>query len=386
VSCASLCPTCHRRFDEPGFCPFDGTPLAPDIAADQDRTTQHEPRHETLPLTPSPVVRADENPDAARERSGTPPTGSPVYALAALPPGADPGLVPPVPAMPLQSFDADLPASQARALPGTPRARTAPTTHRIHNEPEFTAGDRAPSFQQVSTGALASPRTRRWPRPLLLALIASGVAGAVVLALVVMSRHDGVVGRNRDTSLVARPSDAGIRQAPQAPIDVVPDATELIALPDPDAGERARPLAPADAGAAPETPNDRRTVVVQVVTRPGGASLYEDGRYRGSSGTEIKAPLGTRRVLTCRQPGYKPGSVEIHFNGTTTIATCVMQRIKICIDGIKNPFDDCEIDPASPATPAQQPPGRTGSPTGAPSDDPAALIDPDPAAPPRRSP
>ena len=302
-------------------------------------------------------------------------TGSPAYALAALPPGADPDLVPLLPAMPLQSSEAALPASQAEALPGTPRARPAPATHRINDEPELTARDRPPSFQHVSSDALA-PARRRWPRPLVLALIASGAAGAV--ALVVTHRHDGVAGRIRDAGLVALPVDAGMRQALQAPIDTVPDATELVALPAPDAGEGIGPLAPPDA----ETPDHRRTVVVQVVTRPGGASLYEGGHHRGPSGIEIEAPLGTKRVLTCRQPGYKPGTVEINFNGTTTIATCVMQRIKICIDGIKNPFDDCEIDPARPATPASEPPGRAGSATRAPTDDPAALIDPNAPNPP----
>jgi len=329
-------------------------------------------------------------------------TGSPAYTLAALPPGADPGLVPPVPAMPLQSFDADLQPSQAATRPDTPGAHPAPATHRINHEPALTAGDRPPSVQHVSTDERMPARARRLPRWLLLALAVGGTASAV--ALVVTSRHSGVVDRTRDASLVALPVDAGARQAPRA---AVPDATALVALPDPDAGRVLRPLARPGAGAAgaasaaadatgasgsavgavPEPPSPRRTVSVQVVTRPEGASLYEDGRYRGGSGTAIQAPLGTKRVFACRLPGYKPGSVEINFNGTTTIATCVMQRIKICIDGIKNPFDDCEIDPAQPAQPAGSPPGRAGSATGAPADDPAALIDPSaPNPPPSKSP
>jgi hypothetical protein len=40
--------------------------------------------------------------------------------------------------------------------------------------------------------------------------------------------------------------------------------------------------------------------------------------------------------------GYKPGNVELVFDGKTDVALCVLQRIKICIDGIKNMFDDCE--------------------------------------------
>jgi hypothetical protein len=38
----------------------------------------------------------------------------------------------------------------------------------------------------------------------------------------------------------------------------------------------------------------------------------------------------------------------------------VLQRIKICIPGVKNPFDDCEVDPNAP------PPAPPGDPPGAP--------------------
>jgi hypothetical protein len=27
---------------------------------------------------------------------------------------------------------------------------------------------------------------------------------------------------------------------------------------------------------------------------------------------------------------------------------CVLERIKICINNIKNPFDDCQLDPNAP--------------------------------------
>ena len=30
---------------------------------------------------------------------------------------------------------------------------------------------------------------------------------------------------------------------------------------------------------------------------------------------------------------------------TDEVALCVLTRIKICFDNVKNPFDDCERDP-----------------------------------------
>jgi hypothetical protein len=36
------------------------------------------------------------------------------------------------------------------------------------------------------------------------------------------------------------------------------------------------------------------------------------------------------------------------FDGKTELAVCALERIKICINNIKNPFDDCELDPSAP--------------------------------------
>ena len=36
------------------------------------------------------------------------------------------------------------------------------------------------------------------------------------------------------------------------------------------------------------------------------------------------------------------------FDGKTEVVMCVLKRIKLCINNIKNPFDDCELDPSKP--------------------------------------
>jgi serine/threonine-protein kinase len=305
-------------------------------------------------------------------------TGSPVYALAPLPPGADPRVVASLPAMALQSSEPGAPApASARAAsaasssssspsssppgqsapgthPGVEPARASITARRVKDEPEFTADDRPPSFQHVFADELVPARGRRWPVIALLALICGGAAGAI--ALVIRSHGAVIADRDRDAG-VEQPGDAAIAQLP---VDAGPDALDLVVLPELDAGRVVRIATRRDAGtgsnaAIPETPNHRGTILVQVLTKPEGANLYDDEHhYRGPGGAQVEEPFGTRRTLTCKQPGYKPGTIEVSFDGNTTAVLCVLSRIKICINGIKNPFDDCELDPGAPPT---APPG-----------------------------
>ncbi|HEU4727959.1 MAG TPA: protein kinase [Kofleriaceae bacterium] len=337
-------------------------------------------------------------------------TGSPVYALAPLPPGADPGVVASLPAIPIQSSDDGAVASRAGAGPassvsgvgpvssvgGPPPAAPgsvggasaspgsgaaasipgvgpvasvagptasgaasarAPGARRSRDEPEFTAGDRPSSFDHVFTSELAAPRARRWPAVLLLGLIGGGAAATVTL---VVRSHRAVIGeRGRDAGVLVPPPDAAIARAPA---DAGPDAPEVVVVPV-DAGRAVRVVArrDLDAGATvplAATPNHRGTIEVQILTQPEGANLYDDEHhYRGPGGAEVEEPLGTRRTFTCRQPGYKPGTVEVVFDLEARPVLCVLTRIKICINGIKNPFDDCEVPPA----PGSGSPGAPGS-------------------------
>jgi hypothetical protein len=261
-----------------------------------------------------------------------------------------------LPAMPLVSSDAasaGAPAPHGVQPDGGP-GHGPPTARRVKDEPEFTADDRPVSFQHVFSDSMAPPPRRRWPL-LLFSLIAGGAAG--VLAVVVKSRGAVVAESHRDAGVVSAPVGAGVATdagiAVVAP-DAAPDAADLIVLPELEVGRPARPLPRPGPGPSlasmPETPNRRGTILVQVLTKPEGANLYDDGNhYRGPSGAQLEEPYGTRRVVRCKQQGYKPGNVEVNFDGSTTAVLCVLQRIKICIDNIKNPFDDCEIDPSAPS-------------------------------------
>ncbi len=59
---------------------------------------------------------------------------------------------------------------------------------------------------------------------------------------------------------------------------------------------------------------------------------------------------GATLEVQCRSPGYRSGKVLVTFDGQPEheVALCVLQRIKICVDNIKNSFDDCELDPNKP--------------------------------------
>jgi serine/threonine protein kinase len=281
-------------------------------------------------------------------------TGSPVYTLAELPPGADSSVVPAVPAVPLASSGQLAPPASAESQPGSPSPPTTPGVEparasspirRVRDEPEFTADDRPPSFEHVFTEELAPSRERRWPVVLLLALIGGGAAGAFAL---IITSHRAVTETAHDAAIVALPADATPPPPVPIPVDAVPEDADLIVLPEPDAGRHWVASVRRDAGldALPETPNHRGTIMVTVLTQPEGAQLFVDGHDSSFGGTHVEAPLGAHKAVTCRLPGYHDGHAELTFDGEHDVALCVLKRIVRCIDGLKNPFDDCEPGPS----------------------------------------
>ncbi len=281
-------------------------------------------------------------------------TGSPVYALSPLPPGADAA----------STLD-HLGAPAAKAVPVSPSGvKRAPdsspsipkpgnTQVRQAHEPEFaTRRDKPATFDHVwSDGDITMPPTsRRWPLFLLFVLIVAGAAAAIVV--VVTSRNRAVAEAPHDASteiadaaLVVQATDAGeLADAASTP----DDATDIVIVEVPDARRRPRPHR-RDAGVIAMRADsglvNGRGVIIQVITKPENANLYAGYTYTGVGGTNVERPLGSTLDLECRLSGYKPGHVHLVFDGNTEFALCVLKRIKICIKGIKNPFDDCEESP-----------------------------------------
>ena len=280
-------------------------------------------------------------------------TGSPVYALAALPPGADPKLAPASPPPP--------PPTSRSSDPSV--SRSNPPTNRRH-EPEFTSSEKPHTFEHMLTDGAEPARRRAWPLLVLFLLILGGAATVVVL----MMKSKTSATEHPDASVAIVPPtviDAAVAVAPPdaAVVAMVPpdaeeavvtdaaiDASDDIVVVRTDAGmvRTRRDAGTTSTFVIPETPNRRGTIMIQVLTKPEGATLYAGPTYRGPGGTQLEEPLGSHMEIRCHQQGYKDGKVQLVFDGKTEVVLCVLQRIKICINNIKNPFDDCEIDPTKP--------------------------------------
>ncbi|MBX3154389.1 MAG: serine/threonine protein kinase [Deltaproteobacteria bacterium] len=329
--------------------------------------------------------------DGLQTPVGTSVTGSPVYALTPLPPGADPiqtsgGTTPgfPLKVTPMPPGADSVPhqISQPLSVPGgnvshavgEPRSKSPTNQHRrMRDEPEFVTREKPVTFEHVFTEEIAQYQRRRWPMLVFGGLIVGGAAGAI--ALVVKSHSDAQPDDRRDTPtpiaqvvdaparIVDVPADAVVvAEIPADAATLVPfDATDIVFVERPDAGIR---LAPRDtppgprelahdgglvAANLPVTPNGRGTIMIQVITKPEGATLYVGTSYRGVGGTTLEEPFGTRMDVTCRMPGYESGTVHLDFDGHVEGILCTLKRIKRCIrtgpipggDGIKNPFDNC---------------------------------------------
>ena len=215
------------------------------------------------------------------------------------------------------------------------RRRAKPTTRPLH-EPEFAAPGTpisagSVSFSHVYDAQEPPQESRRWP--FVVAALVMLVLGAGVAVLVIGRMQRGPAPLNRDAAVISSVPDAA---APTV------DAAVIVEVPV-DAGPT-RPVVakvPGDAGVArPE----RRTVTIEVMTRPGDAQVFIDRHFRGPSGVRIAEPYGTKRKIECKTERMK-GSVEVVFDGSRSAVMCTATRDRFCVPGLKNPYDDCEEDP-----------------------------------------
>ena len=238
-------------------------------------------------------------------------------SLPPLPPGADPTLTP-TPHVAIRTTDA-------------PKNQTAPRramkeTRPLH-EPAFAQGPMSlppPTFDDVEEVPV-----RRWPYVLLVLLLLGG-GGAALWTMrhdhqPLATRDDGGIARG-DASLIVEPNDGG------PPPD---DAEVVVIVPPPDAGMRVV----RDAGFS--IAQHPKTLTIEVLTRPAEANVFDHHTFRGPSGVRLTEPWGTKLELECRAPHYK-GHVTIVFDGSRDNAMCTATRLPFCVEGLKNPIDDCE--------------------------------------------
>ncbi|MEO8845980.1 MAG: serine/threonine-protein kinase [Kofleriaceae bacterium] len=244
-------------------------------------------------------------------------------SLPPLPPGADP-LLTPTPHVAVRTTDA----------PATAPRRPIKETRPMH-EPAFAQGPMSlppPTFDDYEEAPVT-----RWPYVVLAVLLLGGGGAALYFSM------------RDDRTHVAGIEDAGVRFGDAkliAELDedggIVDDAETLIIGPNPDAGARL-----ARDGGSSVLPSHPKTITIEVLTRPAEANVFDHHTFRGPSGVRLNEPFGTRLELECRAPHYK-GKVTVTFDGSRDSVMCTAQRLKFCVDGLKNPLEDCEQDPASP--------------------------------------
>jgi hypothetical protein len=269
-------------------------------------------------------------PVSASVRTGVP--GTEGMSLATLPPGASGATM----GEPLLSSRAAAVGGTAAAAVGGTAAGPAPraTRKKVRSEPAFVGGP--VTFEHVfEETASVQVRRSRWP----LALLAlAGIAAAGAVAAVVLRPPATVpVAEGRD----AGASDAVVVAEVPLPVDGGEETVDAALAELRDGGRLVRSERRDGGGGVVAKLTPRGTIAIQIVTRPEGAAIYLGDSYRGSSGVTIEEPPGTRAGIKCTLPGHEPGRVEVVFDGDTEVVLCRMERIKRCIDGIKNPFDDC---------------------------------------------
>jgi eukaryotic-like serine/threonine-protein kinase len=248
---------------------------------------------------------------------------------------------PPRKALPGLAIHDELEQVMLTALARNPAQRFA-TMHELASALER-AGE---SAHQQAPGAVASgaPERRAWQRrwPLLVAALGLLAGGAVTAAL--LAGGDGTSAAPRTGAASSAPVPAIFRDT--APPVLEAAAAAAIGDAGPSVDAPIRVTAPRDKarGVRPgkeSKPGIRRQIDVQVVTIPNFANLYIGNDYSGTSGTTIRRAEGAVVEVECRLEGYVPGRVKVRFDGNQELYECKLTFIERCVDGIKNPFDDC---------------------------------------------
>jgi serine/threonine protein kinase len=228
-------------------------------------------------------------------------------SLPPVPPGADP--LPPT-------------------SPGRPKGETRP----LH-EPEFVT--------QGPVGSLPTPayeepppEPRRWPIAAISVVLLVAGAGAVWLT---MRQPPAAAPRDAGIAMIARADAALVIDELDDAGQLHTDARAIAYVPD-DGGTRTHDARLPLPGEHPGM------VTVEVLTRPAEANVFVGLTFYGTSGTHLTQPYGTKLPIECRAPHYK-GHVQVVFDGSRDSVMCTAVRLKMCVDGLKNPYDDCEPKP-----------------------------------------
>jgi hypothetical protein len=181
----------------------------------------------------------------------------------------------------------------------------------------------------------------KWPYVALVVLLLGG--GGLALYFATKAKPVVAIGedagtRRGDARLIAEVDDGGVPD----------DAEHVVIGPYPDAGVHST----RDGGVSAAT--HPKTFTIEVMTRPAEANVFDHHTFRGPSGVHVTEPWGTKLELECRAPHYR-GKVTVSFDGSRDSIMCTAVRLKFCVDGLKNPLEDCEQDPSRMPAPSPIP-------------------------------
>ncbi len=173
----------------------------------------------------------------------------------------------------------------------------------------------------VSGSSLGDPQAMAAAKQSRLGLVIGALVAAAVIAVVLV-----IVLRSGSTPAGA--ADAALATA-DAAVAVAVDAA--IAL------DVATPAADAGPGSSyddfkklpPPPPPQHAWITVWITSKPAGADVYLDDRKLPSSGGKTMAfqPQGSTLEVECRLAGYRPAKLRINFDGKTTTARCVLEKL-----------------------------------------------------------
>jgi serine/threonine protein kinase len=292
-------------------------------------------------------------------------TENKAYSLPPVPPGADPssapsahmvaghsGLARVVAAAPSSGVpDRAAPTERSGAASGAVVAHAADprgTERRFRDEPAFVSTHGTPHAFDLADDPVPPPSTSRWPIALAAAMVLA--AGGVGLALYLRGGDEPaprtpIALISNDASMAPVPVPVTGDAAP-AVMDAAPrvvDATTVVVSSD---RRDARTRPPRDGSTTTRIPPDvpltpRGTVAIKIITAPQGGSVYSGFTFKGTSSPTIEEAYGTKSHIRCTLRGYEEGHVDVVFDGRNEVEVCVMKRIVRCVEGLKNPIDDC---------------------------------------------
>jgi serine/threonine protein kinase len=240
-------------------------------------------------------------------------------------------------------------AGRAEALDQGPRRRVSRST-----DPVFLRSDRStssPVYDELTDRATAERPAQGGSHFWLVALallLVGGSVGAFVWIQKGREDREQVAAMTSDAGPLIEPDTLRIDSSDAAPgtgtADALPtDAGGAVVVdsqrPKPTGGKQVSD----SADAAVPRPLPAGELEVTIVTRPRGAQLFIGHSYAGSDGLNLRRDAGATLTVTCQLSGFLDGSVKVSFDGEQEVFLCRLRetRRKKCVEGTKNPFDDC---------------------------------------------